>query len=68
MTQNRFSLKYFLFLAEENEMKFYTRLLFRKKNVNIQDLILNETPMTKVSEEEQFLNSSKYFDSCFHKS
>ena len=61
MTQNRFSLKYFIFLAEENEMKIYTRLLFRKKNGNIQDLILNETRMTKLSEEEQFLSSSNLF-------
>ena len=47
-------------------MKIYTiieqnRNLFWKKDRNIQDLILTDNPIRKLSEEEQFLSSSNLF-------
>ena len=64
---------YILFLAQENEMKIYltiaqNRQLFRKKDGSIKDIIINDTPISKLSEEEQFLDSSKYFKSCLFNS
>ena len=64
---------YILFLAQENEMKIYltiaqNRQLFRKKDGSIKDIIINDTPISKLSEEEQFLGSSKYLKSCLFNS